>query len=55
MKFVTRKPQAIYSEYHETAMSPTITVIETEKDPPKPILPNGTELVGVRELGFRPK
>lgn len=52
MRFVV-KPRGWFSEYHEQVMHPSITVIETEKDLPRLVLPDGTELVGVREIGFR--
>lgn len=56
MRFVARRPKAIYSEYHEVAMSPTITVYETDvENPPRLVLPDGTELVASKdEIGFRP-
>lgn len=48
-------PKFIYSEYHETALHPTVTVHEQEIDRPKLILPDGTELVAKKPIGFRPK
>lgn len=51
----TDKPRGWYSEWHETAMHPTVTVVETEKDRPTLYLPDGTEMVAKPQIGFRPR
>lgn len=49
------KPKNWFSEFHEQSMHPTVTVHEQEIDRPKLILPDGTELVAKKPIGFRPK
>jgi hypothetical protein len=53
VRFVAVKPTLLHSG--ETPTFATITVYETEKDSPRIVLPDGTELIGVVEMGFHPE